>query len=242
MGEGPSYAETGLTVTDAIALPTVAGTLAVKEASRATLRAVTSAGSCFDDVDAAIVDLDLQLDATLAAYRDVVAYETLVDGRRWTATGAAPRADEQKDRSHVRLFAACDDRAAHNGRDHGLTEGSHLVQIVPTLVGSTEAIAPAQLQVTVACDGTNGDVQPLPPDPTSSSSSGGASSSGEGASSSGEASSSGSTREDTVTADPAAQPGGDGGCTMHAGAGSANAAALVACAALVLARRRRQRA
>lgn len=233
-GEGPTYAETGFTVTDAVALPTVAGTLAVKATSRESLRVSTSAGSCSTEVDAAIVDLDLTLDAALAPYRDVISYETLVDGQRWTGTAAGPREGEQRYRTHVRLFASCGDRSANPGHDFGMQEGSHLVQIVPTLVGSTQAITPAQIQVTVSCDTDNGEVVQPPPTGTGSSSGGTGN-----ASSSGGGGSSGAVDDN---ADPQDQPVAGNGCSMHTGALSANVGALVAVGALVLARRRRPRA
>ncbi len=222
-GSKPMYADSGFTVTAAVPLPTVAGSVAVKAASRETIRAVTSAGSCFDDVDAAIVDLELTLDAGTAPYADVLRYETVVDGKRWTTTAANPSDINREWRSHLRLFAACDDRAAHNGRDHGLSEGSHLVEIRPFLAGTTELLVAARLQVTVACDASNGTVQPLPPD--SGSSSGGSSSGG----SSGAA---GAEPQDSSEA--------GNGCSMHSGPASANAVALAALGALLLARRRQR--
>lgn len=237
----PYYVDSPFDVTAAIALPSVLGSVSVKSAGRDLLQANTSSGSCLEPVDAAHVDFNLALDPGFAPYLDVTAFQTRVDGQHWADTAPGAQIDAPSGpRAALRLFAACDDRSAHPGRDQGLVEGSHLVEIVAKIAGSAQVIAPTRLQVTVACDDSNGAVQELPDAGGSSSggsSSGGSSSGG----SSGAVGTSSSGSSGAATGDRAEPGDAGGGCStsIPLRGGSSTCASVVMALACILARRRR---
>ncbi|MBX3262780.1 MAG: hypothetical protein KF782_24080 [Labilithrix sp.] len=106
------------TVTAARALPTTTGTLTVAATDRATRSVTTSAGSCVEEADVAMVRLALEPDAGLAPYAAVVAWETKVDGHYWYQGLGTLDASEGA-RTVLNLFTACD-----GGGSHSATTGS----------------------------------------------------------------------------------------------------------------------
>lgn len=154
----PSALESVFTVTAARALPTTTGTLTVAATDRATRSVTTSAGSCVEEADVAMVRLALEPDAGLAPYAAVVAWETKVDGHYWYQGLGTLDASEGA-RTVLNLFTACDGGGTQH-RDDGLAPGVHDVELTPTVVGSTATIAPAKLRVTVSCGADNGTVHP----------------------------------------------------------------------------------
>lgn len=155
---GAETVDATFTVTAAAALPTATGSLAVKKSARETLSAWTSSGSCTEPVDAAYVDLDVNVDPALAPYLSVVTWQTKVDGKWWSDEDpievlSAPSGNAH---SYLRLFTACDGTKPV-GRDPGLTDGKHDVEIRAFLPGGA-ALTPAKISVNVSCGATNGEV------------------------------------------------------------------------------------
>lgn len=151
------------TVTAAAPLPTSAGSLSVASAGRESTRATTSAGSCTDAVDAAVVDLSLAASPSIDPYGDAISWETWVDGRFWWAATGRLAATEGSAHGVLRLFAACDGMTPR-GRHPGLSEGPHDVELRARLTGHEPPIAPATLRVLVSCGMDNGKVlEPVPP-------------------------------------------------------------------------------
>lgn len=168
---GPSI-ETAFTVTSSVAAPTKTGTLGVASTDRLSASVSTTSGSCTEDADVAIVDLALELDPGFAPYRDVVVWQTKVDGQHWYEDQRGPETNlnTMTYRRSLRLYTACDTDGT-SGRDDGVSPGTHDVEIAPMLIGSTAAIAPAKIRVVVTCDSTNGTVMPAADsDPASSAS------------------------------------------------------------------------
>lgn len=159
-GSGPTTKEARVTITPAVPLPTKAGTLRVTGAGRVDTHANTSSGSCTEEVDAAYVDLAIDLDAATAPYRDVLSWQTYVDGKwYWGSSLGTPQPATGGARSALRLFTACDTKGT-SGRDNGLAAGAHRVELRPILAGGATTIAPAEIGVKVTCDGENGKVEP----------------------------------------------------------------------------------
>lgn len=148
------------TVGAAKPLPLTTGALSVKRAFRENTQATTSAGSCTEAVDAAMVDLALDVDAALEPYAPVLSWETKVDDKWWsgqnggipsTSAGAALRAHGQ-----LRLFTACDGLTP-SGRFNGLAPGAHDVSVRAVLTGGAR-IEAATIRVNVTCGADNGTV------------------------------------------------------------------------------------
>lgn len=156
----PTTKEARVTITPAVPLPTKAGTLRVVGSGRIETHSNTSSGSCVEEVDAAYVDLALDLDAATEPYRDVLSWQTHVDGNWYSGTTVGtPKSVTAGARAPLRLFTACDTKGT-NGRDNGVKPGAHRVELRPFLVGGTGTIAPAEIGVKVTCDGENGKVEP----------------------------------------------------------------------------------
>jgi MYXO-CTERM domain-containing protein len=155
---GAETIDTTFTVTAAAALPTSTGALSVKKTGREMLSAWTSSGSCVEPVDAAYVDLDVNVDATLAPYLSVVTWQTKVDGKWWSQhdpveSNSAPEGNAH---SYLRLFTPCDGKGT-TARDQGLSAGKHDVEVRAFIPGGA-ALAPATLSINVTCDGSGGDI------------------------------------------------------------------------------------
>ena len=80
-GSGPTTKEARVTITPAVPLPTKAGTLRVTGSGRVDTHTNTSSGSCTEEIDAAYVDLAIDLDAATSPYRDVLSWQTYVDDK-----------------------------------------------------------------------------------------------------------------------------------------------------------------
>ena len=160
-GSEPTTKEARVTITPAVPLPTKAGTLRVAGTGRVDTHSTTSSGSCTEEIDAAFVDLAIDLDAATEPYRDVLSWQTYVDGKwYWGSTLGTPKPAASGARSALRLFTACDTKGT-NGRDNGLVAGAHRVELRPILAGGAGTIAPAEIGVKVTCDGENGKVEPV---------------------------------------------------------------------------------
>ena len=155
---GADTVDATFTVTAAAALPTSTGSLAVKKSARENLSAWTSSGSCTEPVDAAYVDLEVNVDPALAPYLSVVTWQTKVDGKWWSQEDPidVPSAPSGNAHSYLRLFTPCDGQKSV-GRDQGLTDGKHDVEVRAFLAGGAVLTA-AKLSVVVSCGLANGEV------------------------------------------------------------------------------------
>ena len=155
---GDETVDATFTVTAAAALPTSTGSLAVKKSARETLSAWTSSGSCTEPVDAAYVDLEVTADPALVPYLSVVTWQTKVDGKWWSGKDPIDLLGPPSGNAHsyLRLFTACDGTTPV-GRDPGLTDGKHDVELRAFLPGGA-ALTAAKISVNVSCSSSNGEV------------------------------------------------------------------------------------
>lgn len=135
-------------------LPSSLGTIYTSY-TRGPLEVGTSSGSCSTEVDAAIVDLELELDAGALPWRDALVYETFVDGQPWRATASinvrsAP-GTSWVGRGKERLYRVCSAQDTSVGE--GLTAGPHEVTIVATVPGSSVVVATQTATVDLSCGG-----------------------------------------------------------------------------------------
>jgi hypothetical protein len=155
----PFFKTSTFQVTAPAALPGAAGNLRVARAVRQKTDATTSSGSCVEDVDAAMVDLAVDVDPATTPYLPVLSWETHVDGHFWSRAEGTLAQPGSLAHSLLRLFTPCD-TAGTQGRHPGVTAGEHDVEVRAILVGGTAAIAPAKIRVNVTCGADNGKVVP----------------------------------------------------------------------------------
>lgn len=179
-------------VREAAAVPTASGTLSFRSTSRisAGFPSTDYRIACIDEVDVAVVDLDLVADASLEPYREVLSWETKVDGGSWSSDSPVRFDDTSPQPAYTsvvtatRLFAYCGGAQPRAGYT-GLREGSHHVEVRAVVPGLSD-IPSATIDVELSCAKAG-------PAPSSSGSSSGASSgSSSGSSSSSDDASDGS--------------------------------------------------
>lgn len=142
---------TTFTIGEAKPLPSALGTLSAAY-ERGTIR-VADGASCSKEIEAAYVDLAIQLAADAQPFAGLFDHRLYVDGeRRFTKEGKA------------RVFADC--KGAKNYTDSDVGEGKHKVRIEGTLPDGTKLVTP-ELSVTLRCEGpilTWGDPDAAVPD------------------------------------------------------------------------------
>ena len=148
-------------VTAAAPLPTELGALAETENLIGPLQLASSGGACSAEVDAHRIGIELQLVAAASAWRDVLHFETLVDGQVWTASRSAPSVvppgASWSGRGIDLLYRVC--KTADDSVSEGLATGAHEVVLRATLPGSTTVVESSPLAVDIEC---TGDVVPDP--------------------------------------------------------------------------------
>ena len=129
------------TVGPAAPLPTRLGSLVPGASGVELLEVATAGGSCDVDTRAAYADVAVTLDPEAGPWRDVLLYETWVDGARWQpwrslGTRPAPGAS-WTGRGTDRLYATC---APDPLVDDDLPGGAHAVVLRATVPGTTIAL------------------------------------------------------------------------------------------------------
>jgi uncharacterized protein (TIGR03382 family) len=137
----------------AVPHPTRLGTLRAVERGVAELEVATDGGSCSSKIDADQATVDLEIDPEAAPWRDVLYFETLVDGRPWRPQSnlnlrGAPGAS-WRGRGVDLVYELC--RSDDPRADKGLGAGSHLVEMRATLLGTAIALAATTVTVELAC-------------------------------------------------------------------------------------------
>lgn len=142
----------------AAALPTDLGTLVASDHRIAAFEVETVSGSCSSPIDGDQVLIDLSRSASAEPWRDVLMFETLVDGAPWSPQNALNVANAPgtswRGRGADRVYTTC--YAADPSANAGTTAGAHEVTMRATLPGGTTAWT-ASVPVELSCN-------PLPPD------------------------------------------------------------------------------
>lgn len=150
-------------VASAAPLPASLGVL-VESVNRVGPLQVAAGGPCTTEVDAHQIGIELQLSAEAAAWRDVLHFETLVDGRAWRASrtpDSPPPGESWRGRGVDLVYRIC---ASKDGSvDDGLPEGTHEVVMRATLPGTATVVQSSAVTVQIDCgagapmqDGTSG--------------------------------------------------------------------------------------
>jgi hypothetical protein len=133
-------------------LPTTLGTTQREASQRGNVTIATRGGSCSLDVDAAHASITLAHSADATPWKDLLLYETRVDGQGWapstainvtTAVGASWRG-----RGRDQLYRVCVD---NHGEGQGLAEGTHQAAFRARLPGSTTNLATPEVAVEIVC-------------------------------------------------------------------------------------------
>jgi hypothetical protein len=130
-----------ITVTEAAPVPSSLGRLDIKQ-SAGTIE-VAHTASCSAEVTASYADLTLQLSPEAAAYRGVLRYQTLADGK------PAPVATGSKAPGAARLYVMCGKSVP--GAMEGLPPGRHAVKVSALLPDGTR-IDSEEVELELTCD------------------------------------------------------------------------------------------
>lgn len=134
-------------------LPIALGALVSQAHRLGALEVGTRSGSCSVMVDVDQVGVELALPAATAPWRDVLLYETLVDGRSWQPTRSIrqslPAGESWSGRGTDRVYATCG--IPDGGGFTGVEEGAHEVTMQATLAGTSLTLRADPLAVELAC-------------------------------------------------------------------------------------------
>lgn len=124
-------------------LPTTLGTTQREASRRGNVTIATRAGSCSLDVDAAHATITLAHAADATPWKDLLLYETRVDGQGWAPSTAinvtTPVGGSWRGRGRDQLYRLCAD---NHGEGQGLAEGTHQAAFRARLPGSTTSLKP----------------------------------------------------------------------------------------------------
>ena len=138
-------------------LPTSLGAL-VETANQIGPLTVAAGAPCSAEVEAHQIGIELQLAPEAIAWRDVLHFETLVDGMVWrptrSAVSAVPPGASWRGRGVDLLYRVC--KTADDDVLEGLTAGPHDVVMRATLPGSGTVVQSSSLTVHIDCDGSSG--------------------------------------------------------------------------------------
>ncbi len=134
-------------------VPTTLGTTAREAIQHGELSIATASGSCSVEVDAAHATITLAHSADATPWKDLLLYETLVDGQRWSPAPAInvsmPVGASWRGRGRDELYRVCED---NQGEGRGLAEGTHQATFRASIPGSATTFAASEVSVEIACD------------------------------------------------------------------------------------------
>lgn len=140
--------------TEAAALPTTLGTVKTYAAPEGPLNVATANGTCSIDLIAVSRRVEIALSEEAAPWKNVLVYETLVDGQTWRPSGSmidiAPLGGSWKGRGQDLVFTACGG-GADEAAFEVLAEGMHTVQMRATIPGTSVALETELVEFELAC-------------------------------------------------------------------------------------------
>ncbi|WP_157070355.1 hypothetical protein [Sandaracinus amylolyticus] len=137
--------------------PVALGTLHAGRWARREIVVPDSSGPCSSPIDSATIELDVVLDASVAPWRDLLQWETLVDGEPFTGGGLLG----QPAPNSAIVFVACEPPTSGQ-HPPDLEEGLHSVQRRASLPGSDEVLATDEIEIELRCDPPPSDPPPSP--------------------------------------------------------------------------------
>jgi hypothetical protein len=137
-------------------LPTRLGTLRASAVALSALE-VTANASCSAKVDAAQAALDLEIAGDAAPWRDVLQFETWVDGIRWSPQHSSVETlapgTSWRGRGVDVVYRICrvSEADRQNVYNDGLAAGTHVVEMRARLPGTTMELRSDTVTVELAC-------------------------------------------------------------------------------------------
>ncbi|MCC6525213.1 MAG: hypothetical protein IT373_21345 [Polyangiaceae bacterium] len=162
---GPERFEVAVAIGPTATAPGALGTLRASRAVRRVLRVGTASGSCSIDEEGAYVDVEATLDASAEPWRDVLYWETWVDGARYLPTesigiGPAPGAS-WVGRGRDRIYTLCPADRSHGFP--GVAPGRHQVELRARALGEGPTLTAGPIDVEVRCEGLPPSSEKAPP-------------------------------------------------------------------------------
>jgi hypothetical protein len=152
-GRRPSCLMSHIVVTPAAPLPRRLGALRIVRSGRRPMSVATWGGSCSEVVDAASVQIEVDLDSEAKPWADVLVYSTFVDGKEWAPWGSLafgpPYGGSWIGRGRDELYAVCNE---NKPVDQGLPQGTHQVRMHAGLPDGSLSIDSEPLTVELSCD------------------------------------------------------------------------------------------
>jgi hypothetical protein len=144
------------------ALPTDLGVLAATPGVVEPLTLADGSGSCASKVTAATVRVTLELSTGALPWKDVFAFETMVDGEPWGGSHHVARepviGSSWEGRGMDLMFSICETPAGSFPVVEPLDEGSHEVKMRAWLPGSLTVVETPSIVFTLSCDETDAGV------------------------------------------------------------------------------------
>lgn len=143
------------TVGPSAPLPTRLGTLTAAVEAQAQRTLATASGSCSVEAIVAGVEIAVVFDAEAAPWRDVLHFETRVDGNPWHPQGnillaPAPGAS-WVGRGVDRIYAVCQNLDNFGFPSLDLPQGGHEVEMRATMPGTSLALSAGPVPAFLAC-------------------------------------------------------------------------------------------
>lgn len=148
----PVSSQTRVRIGAAAPLPAVLGQLRVSGVRREEVQVADASGSCSSPIDAAVVEVSVDFAPEILPYRDLLRYDTLVDGATvWEAPGSIVRPYSEGET--VRIFVPCQTPGEYQMLPD-IGEGMHTIVRRAYLPTVADPVASNQVTVTISCDVT----------------------------------------------------------------------------------------
>jgi hypothetical protein len=134
-------------------LPTSLGTLTETMNRTGSITVESGGGACSGEAEAHQIEIALQPSADALAWKDVLHFETIVDGRLWSSASSAvtwvPPGSSWRGRGVDLLYLVCksDDEYIADG----LAAGPHEIVMRATLPGTTTVVQSSPLTIQLEC-------------------------------------------------------------------------------------------
>lgn len=136
-------------IDEAKPLPSSLGVLRVSDVRREEVHVADTSGPCGSPLDAAVVDIAIDYENEVLPYRNLLMYETIVDGQSWSAPSSVALPYEEGE--VVRIFVACEEPTEYQMVPQ-LSEGTHIIRRIAWLPGESNGIESNEISVSITCD------------------------------------------------------------------------------------------
>lgn len=160
--EGPPTTRYTLQTRATTPIPSSIGALRLVKQGFEEVR-VSASGTCVEDVHAATAGVEVELSAEAEPWREVLLWETLVDGQRWFGPPASvmprigPIGESRVGAGRDLLYVRCSPKDA-GSINSGLSPGLHRVVMQASLPGRPDVWNSSSLSLTLNCSDAIGEL------------------------------------------------------------------------------------